>query len=289
MTNFEPNTSSRQPLSPAAEAFLDELHAGMGFRILSPRDGSPPILNSDYVMSFVDDATFSSGDYLFRESDALQEATGDLGLVLKDKLEDSDEADKVEALAAGRAVFISLAEGTISEELEGASMVFEADRAGVILQAAFADSNYGGRINAFPALQKQGVDYRILIGAERDDASLAHLRDVFDLLGLPSEVGSDGLHTFVMTKFIEGMEHPWSITQKQLDDWVERVARADVDISIDVGIEDSSLDNFAVDQAGRLRWVDGDLIYAREAQEGVGQHTAKIHQETLQHFVNRQS
>jgi len=109
------------------------------------------------------------------------------------------------------------------------------------------------------------------------------LQEAFEPLALPSEVRSDDKQTFAIVEFVEYLESPRSFNQAQLDDWLECVEQSGMPFDLDVGDGDETLDNFVIHD-GQLRWVDGNMIYARPLHEQE-QSTSEMHSRVLQRFV----
>jgi hypothetical protein len=71
-----------------------------------------------------------------------------------------------------------------------------------------------------------------------------------------------------------------------LDDWLERLTQAGVDIGRDFSPADETLDNLVVYE-GQLYWCDGDIIYAGDRRPEEMHAVVDDHRANLEPFVGR--
>jgi hypothetical protein len=94
--------------------------------------------------------------------------------------------------------------------------------------------------------------------------------------------------TVYAVEFKQDVPTPRKITPTQLEDWLERVARSGLiprSMSLDVGVDDSSLDNFKIDPDGSLRYIDGDFATFIKASDEQLQESLKEQRSQLQPYV----
>ena len=267
-----PNIHPKSQLSPEAIETLSDLHEG--FNIIQATDCSPNILSREFRISY--------GVGLEAQNTAMTVALGDSGEVLTgaEKIESGDSAALSELLEH-RPAFFTIGTSILSDELREASSLLEADDAGAILRVAFTgNSMYGSKIDSFPAIKNNEVVSRVLVTKrhESDYRSKEEIEKSLNYVTLTED------RVIAAVRFVEDDGQLKSITQSELDDWLDRYEKAGLDVGNDISTKDESLDNFIL-YRGALHWCDGDVLVARplDPQET----TAKVEamRNKLQHFV----
>lgn len=200
--------------------------------------------------------------------------------------QDTQTQEALSLLAEDRFAFVEIGEEKLTPTMIEAKELFGADRAGIALRTEFVNKRWIAdatltRIDGFPALQRQGTKFRVLETSNSDPESL---QKAINLLGLPSEVHQASSSVLIINELVEDAERPQSITQKELDDWVDRIKSAGFELSMDID-EKAGLDNFVRFQ-GRLCWCDGDIADAKALPEAEVDNSIDNWQQKLERFVN---
>lgn len=171
----------------------------------------------------------------------------------------SDRKAIVDKLINRKPAFVGLDKARANEEFVHASETFTDSRPGVIL---FPES--GNVMNQFSAIEhSDGRMARLMRAAKKDNLDdFVHRANLLtpNMEGRPLDEKVDA---YAM-EFLEGAERPKSVTQVEIDDWLARVKESELIFGFDVSEKDIGLDNF-VRKDGKLFWVDGNILQAREA------------------------
>lgn len=272
-------------LSPESYAGLRELHNG--FEYVLSADGLPPLLSPELTK----DAYEQTGFHSTVTSRAIGLAAGRLDAVLAGRLPlQEQDIDTVEALLSNKPVYIPLRPNEASREMTKIGEQFDVESMGILMYLEYTSVpryNLGGKIQCFAGVQKEGEFYRALYTkTDPSRVDIAILEHAFSLLTFKSQVldTADGVQAIV--RFESDAERPASITQNELDDWLQRLEKSKLDVGGDVSTDDESLDNL-LRLNGRLYWADGDIIHARQMQNAeVADHVQKS-RAVLSHFVGR--
>jgi hypothetical protein len=262
---------NQQVLSPPVESLLDSVAT------LRPIvDGTPWPLRQKRT-NFDED-----GAHLLEALGApLSEA-----LVGHSEPEDDRARESLEQLSRGRFAFVEVAEEDLSSIMIQAQELFGADQAGLALRTEMIYKTITGQpaavIDVFPALERDGTTHRLLLKEGTDN--LEAIESAFGLLTFPSEVQATDTGIVAITELVDGAVRPVTITQAELDDWLGRLSAAGVELSLDVGDGDRSLDNL-LRHDGRLYWCDGDIMDARAVTEDEIKAHALDWREVLDDYV----
>jgi len=272
------NNQPNPHFSPEASQALADLH--QGFHIVRAADCTPQILSREFRTSY--------GLGIEAQHAAMIEALGEEGRVLQgsDNVPEMTTPELQELLEK-RPAFFEIDSGIISDELQQAATLFDADSTGAIMQIAYAHHPlYGGKVQSFPAIRKEGNMYRILVAerSETDTRSIKEIEDDLNKVTLPTHVAETNDAIVAASQFIEHSGHPASISRQELDDWLQRYEEAGIDIGGDVAASDETLDNFVV-YNGELRWCDGDALEARPIKPADVQQKVEAMKHKLEHFV----
>lgn len=273
-----PNNHPKSQLSPEAIETLSDLH--QGFNIIQATDCTPNILSRQFRISY--------GVGLEAQNTAMTAALGDNGEVLTgvETIESSDSAALSELLEY-RPAFFTIDTSILSDELREASSLFDADDAGAILRVAFTGSSiYGSKIDSFPAIKNKEVVSRVLVTKrhESDHRSKEEIEKSLNYVTLPSQVALTEDSVIAAVRFVEDDGQLKSITQSELDDWLDRYEKAGLDVGNDISTKDESLDNFIL-YRGALHWCDGDVLAARPLDPQETASKVETMRNKLQHFV----
>lgn len=264
MMDQGPTQPPASELSVEASRVLDNLQHN-GFLCTPPVDNSPQILNYPYFAAHV--SSMEESPMVQLDSTVLI-AIGSHGRALFGREEATpDDIEDIDRFAAKKPVFKELPAEAQSESIAMAHQAFSADEAGIIFKLLYdAGPAYTpmGKVEMFPAIQRDGTMYRLteidhMEGKSTPPETLAR---AFELLAPPSEVRRTGNVVQAAVQFVEDAERPKQITQHQLDDWLDRLRESGVKFGDDFAVGDDSLDNFLLVD-GRLVWCDGNLIAAR--------------------------
>jgi len=129
---------------------------------------------------------------------------------------------------------------------------------------------------------KDDKKYRIL--QIRTSEELQNIQHAYNNLSLPTILQKKGDQVTALMEFKDEIEHPQSITQQELDDWIQRVQDTSVEFGTDIGATDTSLDNL-IRYNGKLYWVDGNLMAAKTIDKQKAREFADHQRATLQRFV----
>ncbi len=178
----------------------------------------------------------------------------------------------VEHLRSGKPAFIELSKDKINPAFVQAVALFGGARPGVILLPVSESI-----IFRIPAMQNNdGNCMRIMKGFARDD--LDDFIKGANYLTPPLEAKKlNDTDIVYSVEFVRDSERPVKILQTEMDDWLNRVEQSNLVFGLDVGDNDSCLDNF-VRKNGRIYWVDGNILNARIAKN----------QEELSAFISEQ-
>ena len=273
-----PNIHPNSQLSPEAIETLSDLQDG--FNIIQATDCTPNILSRPYRISY--------GVGLEAQNTAMISALGDSGEVLAGAatIESADSAALSELLDH-KPAFFTIDTSILSDELRAASSLFDADNAGAILRVAFTGSSiYGSKIDSFPAIKNNEVVSRVLVikRHESDHRSKEEIEKSLNYVTLPSQVALTEDSVIAAVRFVEDEGQLKSITQSELDDWLERYEKAGLDVGNDISTKDESLDNFIL-YRGALHWCDGDVLAARPLDPQETASKVEAMRNKLQHFV----
>ena len=273
-----PNIHPNSQLSPEAIETLSDLQDG--FNIIQATDCTPNILSRPYRISY--------GVGLEAQNTAMTAALGDNGEVLTgvETIESSDSSALSEFLEH-KPAFFTIDTSILSDELRAASSLFDADNAGAILRVAFTGSSiYGSKIDSFPAIKNNEVVSRVLVikRHESDHRSKEEIEKSLNYVTLPSQVALTEDSVIAAVRFVEDEGQLKSITQSELDDWLERYEKAGLDVGNDISTKDESLDNFIL-YRGALHWCDGDVLAARPLDPQETASKVEAMRNKLQHFV----
>ena len=264
-------------ISPEAAQRLAELQEG--FHIVRAHDCTPQILSREFRSAY--------GLGLEAEHLATIEAIGDKIAPLEKSEGDTIQDTEASRLLENKPAFFELTPSILSDELQTAGQLFNADAAGTILIIAYTKHQfYGGKIESFPAIKKDDEVYRILQTTryEEDIQSDGDREQQLNLIALPTKIKTEGDFRYAAMRFVEHDGHPKSITQEEVDDWIERFVTAGLDVGSDIGPEDESLDNF-IRYQGRLYWCDGDVIAAHQFTKEEQHYKTQKMKKSLQQFV----
>ena len=273
-----PNIHPNSQLSPEAIETLSDLQDG--FNIIQATDCTPNILSRPYRISY--------GVGLEAQNTAMISALGDSGEVLAGAatIESADSAALSELLEH-KPAFFTIDTSILSDELRAASSLFDADDAGAILRVAFTGSSiYGSKIDSFPAIKEKDEISRVLVTKrhESDHRSKEEIEKSLNYVTLPSQVALTEDSVIAAIRFVEDEGQLKSITQSELDDWLERYEKAGLDVGNDISTKDESLDNFIL-YRGALHWCDGDVLAARPLDPQETASKVEAMRNKLQHFV----
>ena len=273
-----PNIHPNSQLSPEAIETLSDLQDG--FNIIQATDCTPNILSRPYRISY--------GVGLEAQNTAMISALGDSGEVLAGAatIESADPAALSELLEH-KPAFFTIDTSILSDELRAASSLFEADNAGAILRVAFTGSSiYGSKIDSFPAIKNNEVVSRVLVTKrhESDHRSKEEIEKSLNYVTLPSQVALTEDSVIAAIRFVEDDGQLKSITQSELNDWLDRYEKAGLDVGNDISTKDESLDNFIL-YRGALHWCDGDVLAARPLDPQETASKVEAMRNKLQHFV----
>ncbi len=273
-----PNIHPESQLSPEAIETLSDLHDG--FNIIQATDCTPNILSRQFRISY--------GVGLEAQNTAMTAALGDSGEVLAGAatIESADSAALSELLEH-KPTFFTIDTSILSDELRAASSLFDADNAGAILRVAFTGSSiYGSKIDSFPAIKNNEVVSRVLVTKrhESDHRSKEEIEKSLNYVTLPSQVALTEDSVIAAVRFVEDDGQLKSITQSELDDWLDRYEKAGLDVGNDISTKDESLDNFIL-YRGALHWCDGDVLAARPLDPQETASKVEAMRNKLQHFV----
>ena len=273
-----PNIHPNSQLSPEAIETLSDLQDG--FNIIQATDCTPNILSRPYRISY--------GVGLEAQNTAMTAALGDNGEVLTgvETIESSDSSALSEFLEH-KPAFFTIDTSILSDELRAASSLFDADDTGAILRVAFTGSSiYGSKIDSFPAIKNNEVVSRVLVikRHESDHRSKEEIEKSLNYVTLPSQVALTEDSVIAAVRFVEDEGQLKSITQSELDDWLERYEKAGLDVGNDISTKDESLDNFIL-YRGALHWCDGDVLAARPLDPQETASKVEAMRNKLQHFV----
>ena len=273
-----PNIHPNSQLSPEAIETLSDLQDG--FNIIQATDCTPNILSRPYRISY--------GVGLEAQNTAMTAALGDNGEVLTgvETIESSDSSALSEFLEH-KPAFFTIDTSILSDELRAASSLFDADDTGAILRVAFTGSSiYGSKIDSFPAIKNNEVVSRVLVikRHESDHRSKEEIEKSLNYVTLPSQVALTEDSVIAAIRFVEDEGQLKSITQSELDDWLERYEKAGLDVGNDISTKDESLDNFIL-YRGALHWCDGDVLAARPLDPQETASKVEAMRNKLQHFV----
>ena len=273
-----PNIHPNSQLSPEAIETLSDLQDG--FNIIQATDCTPNILSRPYRISY--------GVGLEAQNTAMISALGDSGEVLAGAatIESADSAALSELLDH-KPAFFTIDTSILSDELRAASSLFDADDTGAILRVAFTGSSiYGSKIDSFPAIKNNEVVSRVLVikRHESDHRSKEEIEKSLNYVTLPSQVALTEDSVIAAVRFVEDEGQLKSITQSELDDWLERYEKAGLDVGNDISTKDESLDNFIL-YRGALHWCDGDVLAARPLDPQETASKVEAMRNKLQHFV----
>jgi len=264
-------------ISPEATQRLVELQEG--FHFVRAHDCTPQILSREFRSAY--------GLGLEAEHVATIEAIGDKIGPLEKSAGKTVQDIETRRLLENKPSFFELTPSILSDELRTAGQLFNADAAGAILIIAYTKHQfYGGKIESFPAIKKDDEAYRILQTkrCEEDIQSDEDREQQLNLITLPIKIKTEGNFRYAAMRFVEHDGHPKSISQEELDDWIERFTMAGLDVGSDIGPEDESLDNF-IRYQGRLYWCDGDVIAATSFTKKEQNYKTQEMKKTLQQFV----
>ena len=273
-----PNIHPNSQLSPEAIETLSDLQDG--FNIIQATDCTPNILSRPYRISY--------GVGLEAQNTAMTAALGDNGEVLTgvETIESSDSSALSEFLEH-KPAFFTIDTSILSDELRAASSLFDADDTGAILRVAFTGSSiYGSKIDSFPAIKNNEVVSRVLVikRHESDHRSKEEIEKSLNYVTLPSQVALTEDSVIAAVRFVEDEGQLKSITQSELDDWLERYEKAGLDVGNDISTKDESLDNFIL-YRGALHWCDGDVLAARPLDPQETASKVEAMRNKLHHFV----
>ena len=273
-----PNIHPNSQLSPEAIETLSDLQDG--FNIIQATDCTPNILSRQYRISY--------GTGLEAQNTAMISALGDSGEVLTgaEKNEPADSAALSELLDH-KPAFFTIDTSILSDELRAASSLFDADDAGAILRVAFTGSSiYGSKIDSFPAIKEKDEISRVLVTKrhESDQRSKEEIEKSLNYVTLPSQVALTEDSVIAAVRFVEDDGQLKSITQSELNDWLDRYEKAGLDVGNDISTKDESLDNFIL-YRGALHWCDGDVLAARPLDPQETASKVEAMRNKLQHFV----
>ena len=273
-----PNIHPNSQLSPEAIETLSDLQDG--FNIIQATDCTPNILSRPYRISY--------GVGLEAQNTAMTAALGDNGEVLTgvETIESSDSSALSEFLEH-KPAFFTIDTSILSDELRAASSLFDADDAGAILRVAFTGSSiYGSKIDSFPAIKNNEVVSRVLVAKrhESDQRSKDEIEKSLNYVTLPSQVALTEDSVIAAIRFVEDDGQLKSITQSELNDWLDRYEKAGLDVGNDISTKDESLDNFIL-YRGALHWCDGDVLAARPLDPQETSSKVEAMRNKLQHFV----
>jgi hypothetical protein len=273
-----PNNHPKSQLSPEAIETLSDLN--QGFNIIQATDCTPPILSRPYRVSY--------GVGLEAQNTAMITALGGSVEVLTgaESIESADSAALSELLEH-KPAFFTIDNNVLSDDLRAASSLFDADEAGAILRLAFTGSSiYGSKIDSFPAIKNNEVISRILVSKrhESDHRSKEEIENSLNYVTLPSQVALTEDSVIAAVRFVEDDGLLTSITQSELDDWLDRYEKAGLDVGNDISTKDESLDNFIL-YRGALHWCDGDVLAARPFDPQETSSKVEAMRDKLQYFV----
>ncbi len=286
MVSHEISQPNQTELSPNAQSVVEQLRDN-GFYYIPAYDGAPPTYSPDFVAT-------NAGENLAltRDSNCTAAALGDIDQTLSGRGEPAPEAILVvESIAAKRPTFVPIDPTILSPDVQNAALVFSAERAGLIVNLSHATGPMfapTGRVDTFPAIQKEGKSFRVLQTkhVEGEGLSADALEHAMSLLTFPSEVHQTGDVIQAAVEFVEGAERPKTITQDEMDDWLDRVRQSGVSMGEDMAEDDPSLDNLLRYQ-GRLYWCDGDIVFAKPVPPDDPEVTVRDHAAVLQHFLQQ--
>jgi hypothetical protein len=214
------------------------------------------------------------------------ESTGLLGRALQTKKvlpQDHETIQALEGLKQGIPIFAEVDIDKQSRTLKSAAEAFEANKAGVAIRVETTEGLWDTAIfDTFPALQRGEKSYRVLVRRGTED--LEALQDALPLLTLPSGIQALGEHSVAIIELVEDATRPRSITQEQLDDWLNRYDKAGVDLDLDIGEADKSLDNFLL-RDGKLFWCDGNIMGAEPSSGESHSQSVMEWKQALARFV----
>ena len=273
-----PNIHPNSQLSPEAIETLSDLQDG--FNIIQATDCTPNILSRPYRISY--------GVGLEAQNTAMTAALGDNGEVLTgvETIESSDSSALSEFLEH-KPAFFTIDTSILSDELRAASSLFDADDTGAILRVAFTGSSiYGSKIDSFPAIKNNEVVSRVLVikRHESDHRSKEEIEKSLNYVTLPSQVALTEDSVIAAVRFVEDDGQLKSISQSELDDWLDRYEKAGLDVGNDISTKDESLDYFIL-YRGALHWCDGDVLAARPLDPQETASKVEAMRNKLQHFV----
>jgi len=190
------NNQPNPHFSPEASQALAELH--QGFHIVRAADCTPQILSREFRTSY--------GLGIEAQHAAMIEALGEAGRVLQgsDNVPEMTTPELQELLEK-RPAFFKIDSGIISDELQQATSLFDADSTGAILQIAYAHHPlYGGKVQSFPAIRKEGNMYRILVAerSETDTRSIKEIENDLNKVTLPTRVAETNDAIVAASQFI---------------------------------------------------------------------------------------
>lgn len=183
-------------------------------------------------------------------------------LVDRTNTEDEDANAILDLLTENKIAFVELTDDTISPALATAKEVFEADKAGVgirteVIGSEIIPGSTRSILDSFPALERDGKKFRLMLqqNAQNPDAIVAALSQ----LALPSEAKMTDLGLLAITELVDDAERPSTISQQELEDWLDRLKTAGIKLDVDISDDDLDLDNF-LRYEGKLYWCDGDIM-----------------------------
>jgi hypothetical protein len=274
------NNPPAEAMSSESMRQLSELQEN-SFLIVEPRDCSPHILSREFRSAY---------GYGSDTTSAMLEAIGESGQILKGSRDYAEHSPELAQLLDNKPTFFALSPSVVSEDIQKACRLFNADTPGAIMKISFTHHAYlehlGGKIESFPAIKKGTDMYRVLrsIRPEGDQRSDTEVEQSMNLVTLPSRVRTDGNTRYIAMNFVEHDGHPATISRKDLDDWLERYHAAGLTIGQDIGSDDETLDNFVIYQ-DKLYWCDGDIAAAQPIPHADLQQHAQHMKQSLERFV----
>ena len=271
------NQDPSRSVSHEAMQVLTELQDG--FHIVRAHDCTPHILSREFRSAY--------GLGAEAEHRAILEALGHKGEILQGISDGVIKNSEIIDLLEKKPAFFELKPNRISEELQTATNLFDADASGMILNIAYTHHQfYGGKIESFPAIKKDNEMYRILMSPrlESDTQSDAERERSLSFVTLPTKVKTERGRRYAALQFVLQEGHPKSISETDLDDWMMRYSASGLDVGGDIGADDESLDNF-IRYQGRLYWCDGDVIATKPLKPEEQQQKFEAMKQFLERFV----
>lgn len=206
-----------------------------------------------------------AGTNLFANSDLLLAAFDEpLRAALTDRAATEDEVanDALELLAENKVAFAELGDEAISDTLASAKTAFEADKAGIAMRTEVIGSEIvpgqtQSILDSFPALERDGQKFRLLLQKSVQDPVV--LERALTQLAFPAEIKVTDEGVLAIVEMVDDAERPSTISQEELDDWLDRLKIAGVKLDVDISDDDLDLDNF-LRHDGKLYWCDGDIM-----------------------------